>query len=211
MINPHFEEGIPHPATMTARQRDRRNRLIEAALGMLGSDDYERIQVKDVAEKAGVSLGTLYNYFSSKERLFAEVLVHWADTLPTNIRQRPLQEGRPTQQLQEAVHRALRAFERQPQMARLVHILQMSTDAFAGELLGRMHVSTTDAYMQALAAIDPVTARRALTVVNAVFSVQLLAWSQGRITPRELHDRLDATIEFIEPLLIPGLIAQRER
>ena len=97
MINPHFEEGIPHPATMTARQRDRRNRLIEAALGMLGSDDYERIQVKDVAEKAGVSLGTLYNYFSSKERLFAEVLVHWADTLPTNIRQRPLQEGRPTQ------------------------------------------------------------------------------------------------------------------
>ena len=200
MINPALEQGAPHPATMTPRQRDRRNRLIDAALAMLATEDYERIQVKDVAESAGVSLGTLYNYFYSKERLFAEALVRWADSLPTNIRQRPLRHAGPADQLKEAVHRALRAFERRPQMARLVHVLEMSPDAFAGELLHRMDLATADAYMQALSAVDPTVARKALNLINAVFSVQLREWSRGRITMRELHDRLDEAITFIEPL-----------
>jgi AcrR family transcriptional regulator len=200
VINPALEQGAPHPATMTPRQRDRRNRLIDAALAMLATDDYERIQVKDVADSAGVSLGTLYNYFYSKERLFAEALVRWADSLPTNIRQRPLRHAEPADQLKEAVHRALRAFERRPQMARLVHVLEMSPDAFAGELLHRMDLATADAYMQALSAVDPTVARKALNLINAVFSVQLREWSRGRITMRELHDRLDESITFIEPL-----------
>jgi AcrR family transcriptional regulator len=200
VINPALEEGVPHPATMTPRQRDRRNRLIDAALAMLATDDYERIQVKDVAERAGVSLGTLYNYFYSKERLFAEALVRWADSLPTNIRQRPLRHAGPADQLKEAVHRALRAFERRPQMARLVHVLEMSPDAFAGELMHRMDLATADAYMQALSAVDPAVARKGLNLVNAVFSVQLREWSRGRITMRELHDRLDEAITFLEPL-----------
>jgi AcrR family transcriptional regulator len=185
---------------MTPRQRDRRNRLIDAALAMLATEDYERIQVKDVAESAGVSLGTLYNYFYSKERLFAEALVRWADSLPTNIRQRPLHRAGPADQLKEAVHRALRAFERRPQMARLVHVLEMSPDAYAGELLHRMDLATADAYMQALSAVDPIVARKGLNLVNAVFSVQLREWSRGRITMREVHDRLDEAIDFIEPL-----------
>jgi AcrR family transcriptional regulator len=200
VIDLPLEQSVPHPATMTPRQRDRRNRLIQAALEMLTEEDYERIQVKDVADTAGVSLGTLYNYFSSKERLFAEALVRWADSMPTNIRQRPLRNARPAEQLKEAVDRALRAFERRPQMARLVHVLEMSPDAFAGELLHRMDLATTDAYMQALSAVDPIVARKALNVVNAVFSVQLREWSRGRITMREVHDRLDAVISFIEPL-----------
>ena len=119
-IRPHpgGDQAPPHPATMTPRQRARRDRLIEAALALLEEDDYEQVQVKDVADRAGVSLGTLYNYFSSKERLFAEVLVRWADSLPTNVRSRPLEQARPADRLMEVVHRALRAFERRPQMAR---------------------------------------------------------------------------------------------
>src|SRR5579863_3054067 len=84
-----------HPSTMTARQRDRRERLIDAAVALLETEDYERVQVKDVADRAGVSLGTLYHYFFSKERLFAEALVRWASDLPSNIRDRPLRAVSP--------------------------------------------------------------------------------------------------------------------
>jgi AcrR family transcriptional regulator len=185
---------------MTPRQRVRRNRLIEAALEMLETEEYEGVQVKEVADRARVSLGTLYNYFSSKERLFAEVLVHWADNLPTNVRSRPLRAGPPADRLREAVHRALRAFERRPQMARLVNVLVMSTDPFAGELLARMDRSTTDAYMLALAEMDPIVARRTVNLVNAVFSVALREWSLGRITMSELHDRLDGAITALIPV-----------
>jgi AcrR family transcriptional regulator len=182
---------------MTPRQRDRRDRLIEAALNLLETDDYERIQVKDVADQAGVSLGTLYNYFSSKERLFAEVLVRWANTFPANIRNRPLKTAPPGARLKEAVHRALKAFERRPQMARLVNVLMMSTDPMAGEMLSRLGRSTTDAYMQALSTLDPAIARGTVDVLDAVFSVALREWSQGRMTMREVHDRIDSAVELL--------------
>ncbi len=182
---------------MTPRQRDRRDRLIDAALTLLETEDYDHVQVKEVADLAGVSLGTLYNYFFSKERLFAEALVRWADSLPASIRNRPLTEATPAARLKEAVHRALRAFERRPQMARLVNVLVMSGDSLAGDLLGRMNGSTSDAYLQALSGVEPVVARSMVDVVNAVFSTALREWSLGRITIREVHDRLDSAIDLV--------------
>ncbi len=199
MADAPLEQRIPHPATMTPRQRDRRERLIDAAISLLQTEDYDNVQVKEVADLAGVSLGTLYNYFYSKERLFAEALVKWADSLPANIRSRPLSDAPPPDRLKEAVHRALRAFERRPQMARLVNVLTMSGDSLAAEVMARMDRSTSDAYMQALSAIDPVVARGMVDVVNAVFSVALREWSLGRITMRQVHDRLDSAIGLVVP------------
>lgn len=191
------EQRIPDPATMTPRQLDRRERLIDAAISLLETEDYENVQVKEVADRAGVSLGTLYNYFFSKERLFAEALVKWAESLPANIRRRPLRSGSPADRLKEAVHRALRAFERRPQMARLVNVLVTSGDSAAAGLLARMDRSTSEAYMQALSAVEPARARSMVDVVNAVFSLALRDWSLGRVTSRELHDRVDSAIDLV--------------
>lgn len=200
MADAPLEQRIPHPATMTPRQRDRRERLIDAAISLLQTEDYDNVQVKEVADRASVSLGTLYNYFYSKERLFAEALVKWADSLPASIRSRPLSDAPPGDRLKEAVHRALRAFERRPQMARLVNVLTMSADSSAAEVMARMDQSTSDAYLQALSAIDPVVARSVVDVVNAVFSVALREWSLGRITMHQVHDRLDSAIGLVVPL-----------
>jgi AcrR family transcriptional regulator len=184
---------------MTPRQRDRRDRLIDATISLLETQDYEDVQVKDVADLAGVSLGTLYNYFASKDRLFAEALARWADTLPTDLRDRPLKDAGPDERLKEAVDRALRAFQRRPQMARLVNVLLMSGSPLADELIARMDQATSDAYMQALTGVDPSRARAILTVVNAVFSVALREWSLGRISGDEMHDLLDSAISLLLP------------
>lgn len=184
---------------MTPRQRDRRERLIDSALTLLDTLEYERVQVKDVADHAGVSLGTLYNYFSSKERLFAEALVKWTSTLPANIRNRPLKAGTSADRLMEAMHRAMRAFERKPQMARLVNVLVTSPDPLAREIMARMDTATSDAYLQALSSIDPTEARRMVEVVNAVFTVCLREWSIGYFSMTTVFDRLDSAISLVVP------------
>ena len=62
-------------SSLTKSQAARRGRVIEAAL-TLGSDGgYDAVQMRDVATKAGVALGTIYRYFSSKDHLLAEFLV----------------------------------------------------------------------------------------------------------------------------------------
>ncbi len=114
---------MPKNAT-TEAQRARRQRVIDAGLALLRSRDYDKIQVKDVAEEANVALGTVYNYFSSKDHLFAEVLIAWAATLGPNISRNPLRGNTDIERLTEVFHRSVRAFQRQPNFARLVATLR---------------------------------------------------------------------------------------
>jgi AcrR family transcriptional regulator len=61
-------------ATVKTRWGDkeaRRRDILDAARELLERDGYERLSVRDVARGAGVSLGTVYNYFESREGLFA--------------------------------------------------------------------------------------------------------------------------------------------
>ncbi len=51
----------------------KRNLMIEAAFSLFLKNGYLNTKVIDIAEEAGVGKGTVYEYFPSKELLFAEV------------------------------------------------------------------------------------------------------------------------------------------
>ena len=51
----------------------KRRAILDAAQGAFDVRGYEAATMEEVAEKAGVSKGTLYNYFQNKEDLFAKV------------------------------------------------------------------------------------------------------------------------------------------
>ena len=148
------------PNMLTEDQLARRQRIIAAGLVLLERNEYGRIQIKDVAEEADVALGTLYHYFSSKEHLFAEVLVKWAATLRASLTRHPPQGLTPREKLTEALHRSVRAFQNQPQLARLIASLELSSDPFATEILERMDQTTSSVYMELLDGIEPGRARR---------------------------------------------------
>jgi AcrR family transcriptional regulator len=185
------------PSVLTDNQRARRQRVIDAGLTLLKRRDYESIQVKDVAEEAGVALGTVYHYFSSKEHIFAEVLVKWAATLRTSITRRPLAGDSPEGKLTEALHRSVRAFQRQPQLARLVASLQLSADPFAAEILGRMDTETTGIYLELLDGVDPEVACIIVRTAESVLDSSLRAWSAGRLSINELYDHLTDAVALL--------------
>ena len=53
-----------------------RDRLLEATRRCLTRKGYEGTTVRDIAAEAGVSIGTLYNYFASKEDLIEALSEH---------------------------------------------------------------------------------------------------------------------------------------
>lgn len=57
-----------------AAKRDARQRLLEAAARHFASHGLDGANVDAISLDAGYAKGTLYNYFRSKEELFAEVL-----------------------------------------------------------------------------------------------------------------------------------------
>jgi TetR/AcrR family transcriptional regulator, cholesterol catabolism regulator len=185
------------PSRLTEDQRARRQRIIDAGLALLERNEYDRIQIKDVAEEAGVALGTLYHYFSSKEHLFAEVLVKWAATLRSSLARHPPQGLTPREKLTEALHRSVRAFQHQPQLARLIAALELSSDPFATEILERMDQTTSSVYMELLDGVEPRRARIIVRTVDAVLDSQLRAWSAGRLPITGVYDSLSESIDLI--------------
>ena len=194
--------------TLTPAQQARRDRIVDAGLSLLGERAYDKIQVKDVAEAANVALGTLYHYFSSKEHLFAEVLVRWAATLRTNISRNPLRGVTDAQRLTQVINRSVRAFQRQPSLARLVATLETSADPYATEILARLAQTTNDIYVEAIQDVDRDTAQRIVTVVDAVLAARLRSWVAGRITIATVTDDLADAIAL---LLDPASVAASAR
>jgi AcrR family transcriptional regulator len=200
--------GPPAAGGLTAKQRARRERVIDAGLTLLESRDYDRIQVKDVAEAANVALGTIYHYFSSKDHLFAEVLLKWAASLRTNVARHPLSGTSPAEQLTDVLHRSVRAFQRRPQLARLIATLQLSADPFAVQVMARLSETTASIYGEVLGDIEPSIARAIVRVVEAVLAVNLGAWSNGRMPVNDVLAHLAEAVDLLFSPLDPATLGR---
>lgn len=191
-------EGTEPPATrLSTRQAARRQRLLDSALALLEERDYERISVREVALSAGVALATLYHYFPSKDHLFAEALVQWASTLGPDVSRRPLNGATAAARIEEALLRAARAFERRPQLARLLTRFETSDEPFAHEVLVRLDATTSDVYLDLLGDLPRDEARRVVRVLDAVFDSSLRAWSSGRATTDDMRRSISDAVGLL--------------
>ncbi|WP_395107284.1 TetR/AcrR family transcriptional regulator [Actinomadura sp. SCN-SB] len=140
-------------AEMPGWQAARRNRIVEAALGALERQEYERIRIGEVARAAGVALGTLYRYFSSKEHLYAAVLQAWLDS-GRRLRGRTASRT-PEERVRARVRAAISAFERRPQFFKVTVLLQGSTDPNARLLLAEFATSSRAMLAEEFAVLGP--------------------------------------------------------
>ena len=81
----------PVPRTLTRAQQARRQRVVDAAMSLALEGGYDAVQMRDVAARADVAMGTVYRYFTSKDHLLAAALVHWVEQLDTRLAQVPAQ------------------------------------------------------------------------------------------------------------------------
>ncbi len=208
MKKPVNDTDGPLRPPLSPNQAARRQRIVDVATAMLEDRGFEDIAVKDVADGASVALGTVYHYFSSKEHLFGEVLVQWAGSLRTSITRRSTAGPDQAVALEDVLHRSVRAFERRPQLARLVARLEVSEEPFAGDVLDRMRAVTDEACLAALSDVEPRVAACIVGVVHAVLDSALRAWSAGRLPIADVHRSLTDAVGLLrasfEPVHTPS-------
>lgn len=54
-------------------KKARRQKILEISDEMFSNQGYEKTSVSDIAKKAGLGVGTVYNYFDSKDTIFTAV------------------------------------------------------------------------------------------------------------------------------------------
>jgi AcrR family transcriptional regulator len=206
--------------TMSPAQLDRRARVLDAVVDLVAAGRLEDTGMKDVADRSGVALGTIYRYFSSKDHVAAAALLEWARALdgqgasaPSRREeggqrgqggQRRAGRGSPgvgtgsmTDRLVAILRRAVRAYQREPNFARLLILAATSTDPFAGECYREMGDSVYAALGAALDDLDPTERRRVLDVVGAVWYHALVEWVNDRKTIAQVYEAVESAARLV--------------
>jgi AcrR family transcriptional regulator len=68
-------------------RRAYRSTLLDRSVGLFAAHGYDGLTMRQIAEHAGVSTGTLYHYFDSKHDLFQRVVEHQTERLVAQIRE----------------------------------------------------------------------------------------------------------------------------
>lgn len=179
---------------VTPSQRDRRERILRAATELLEEREYERIQIRDVADRAEVALGTLYRYFPGKEQLFAHVLLEWGARFPVRGADRG---GSDADRLRRALQAAVRAFERRPNFFRLITVLEVVGDDQVAGPYADYSDGFRDALRSTLRDVDPDDVEIIATMASALLGQLLRSWAHGKLPAAEVHRRLDDGVRLL--------------
>jgi AcrR family transcriptional regulator len=205
--------------TMTAAQLARRRRLTDAVIEMIDQVGPEQLQMRDVAQRSGVALGTAYRYFSSKDHLLAAAWAEWQRSLTDRVRaevglvaardQAGAPAGRDAgrdaewaaggacRRVLSFLDRELRAFQRHPNFARLVSYVDASPDPFASAELSGLSGDNSATLAALMDGVPPEIVQPATIAINATLGAGLTAWTVGRITFADLGRQVEAVTRLV--------------
>ena len=177
-----MDDVIDRP--LTRSQEARRQRVIDAAMALALEGGYDAVQMRDVATKADVAMGTVYRYFNSKDHLLAASLVYWVEQLEHRLAQQPTPGSTPAERVLGVLDRALRSMNRQPKLVAAVFTSLSSPDPAAVECQLR---------------ITQVMDSIVTTAIGHVWYSAMVGWVNGWATIDRVHHELQIAVDLLLP------------
>ena len=120
--------------TRTERGREeRRTRVIEAAMRLALTGGYDAVQMRAVAERADVAIGTIYRYFSGKDDLLIAGRVEWIALVRRRLENETPPEGPPGERLSWVLARTAQSTDSAPVLMGALITAMATTDPAAAE------------------------------------------------------------------------------
>ncbi|TSD95636.1 cholesterol catabolism transcriptional regulator KstR [Skermania sp. ID1734] len=177
-------------------QRERRKRILDATLALASKGGYEAVQMRAVAERADVAVGTLYRYFPSKVHLLVSALAREFEKIEGK---RKIPAG---QSAQERMHVLLaqitKAMQRDPLLTEAMTRAFMFADASAAAEVDRVGRVMDRLFARAMNDAEPTDEQLAIArVISDVWLANLVAWLTRRASANDVAARLDLTVDLL--------------
>lgn len=181
-------------------QAARRERILDAAIELAESGGYDAVQMREVAERADVALGTLYRYFPSKTHLLVTALGRIFIDLQSSVRVGTA--GSPADRVYRVVAAITRYLARHRRLSGALIRALMSADAAAGaevdavgdQLVGFIASAThSPGSGGAPSEQDQLIAH----TIGKVWLVDVVTLLSGRITVSAVLEDLQRTITLV--------------
>jgi AcrR family transcriptional regulator len=184
-------QAPPEPSSLTEKQSARRRRVLAAAMALAEEGGYEAVQMRDVAARADVALGTVYRYFSSKDQLLAAVWADWSLGLERRLTtSEPLEGATRAELVTDFLRRAIRPLERKPKLAAALVTSWASSDPNAIESQREVGSWLSRNLAEALGGLSPEEQQGVREVLANVWYSVLLGWVNGRHEAGRMHEVL---------------------
>jgi AcrR family transcriptional regulator len=187
---------------LVGRQPETLEKLLAAARAELDESGHDGLTIRTVASRAGVSTATAYNYFGSRDHLFAELFWRHLDTTAG-----PELTGRDsTRRLQQTTRHLAETIASAPPLAAAATKSLLGQDPDVARLRLRIGTIFADRFRAAIGApVDPAGDQprdrgaepEVLEPLLMAFSGGLLQTGMGMITYAELADRLDHVVAVL--------------
>lgn len=135
-----------HRKTFDRIDPERRATILRVAVSEFAAKGYSATGINELARKAGVSIGSLYSYFASKEDLYLAVIDTGSDTLARELADIDPASGFFTC-LESLLRKARAAADRYPELNQIyLDSTTQGLSALAARLSNRLEAVTADLY-----------------------------------------------------------------
>jgi AcrR family transcriptional regulator len=187
----------------SAAQRERRRRILDVTLGLASKGGYDAVQMRTVAERADVALGTLYRYFPSKIHLLVSALVREFEQIQEKLDRASIPGDTPYERTRVVLARITRTMQREPQLTEAMTRAFMFADPSAAAEVNMVGRLMEDMFIKAMrggaaAEGEPSADDRAKArVIGDVWLSNLVAWVTRRASASDVINHLELAARLL--------------
>ena len=189
----------------SAAQRDRRKRILDATIALASKGGFDAVQMRAVAERADVALGTLYRYFPSKIHLLVSALAREFEQAQTNYDRKPIPGDTPQDRVTYVLGRTTRSLQRDPNLTEALTRAFMFADASVANEIHVVGMHVTRMLMKAMHDPSTVDANTEPTeediaiarVIGDVWLASLVQWVTGRASAVDVAKSMDVAVRLL--------------
>ena len=182
----------------SAAQRDRRKRILDATLALASKGGYEAVQMRTVAERADVALGTLYRYFPSKIHLLVSALAREFEQTQEKLERRPIPGDTAYDRMLYVLARITRTMQREPMLTEAMTRAFMFADPSAAAEVNAVARLMEQILTRAMHDGEPSADDKAVArVIGDVWLSNLVAWVTRRASADDVSNHLELAARLL--------------
>ncbi|GAA1703564.1 MAG: cholesterol catabolism transcriptional regulator KstR [Dietzia sp.] len=182
----------------TSSQRERRRRILDATLALAAKGGYEAVQMRAVAEKAEVAVGTLYRYFPSKVHLLVSALAREFRRLDQRTERSAPPGDTAQERMKVVVDMITKSMQRDPNLTEAMTRAFMFADASVANEVEEVGFYMDRIIARAMAQGEPDEVQLSIArVVSDVWMSNLVSWLTRRSSAADVNSRLGLTIDLL--------------
>jgi len=185
----------------SAAQRERRTRILDATIALASEGGFDAVQMREVADRADVALGTLYRYFPSKIHLLVSALSREFDSVEEISKTRKVPGDTPYERVMFVLERTTRSLQRDPKLTEALTRAFMFADNSVKDEIHEVGMKLTALIGRTMTgSLDHEPTQEEADIVRVIADVwlaSLVGWVTGRQGAQDVLRSMDTAVRLL--------------